>query len=106
MTWERFQKEYHYNSKLDFAIDTSRMDYPDGFFQQIEPLWKKAIADMSALEKGAIANPDEGRQVGHYWLRDAALAPDNETANDITSTLERIKDLAARVHSGDLSGSA
>ncbi len=30
---------------------------------------------MVALEAGAIANPDEGRQVGHYWLRAPDLAP-------------------------------
>ena len=31
---------------------------------------------MDALEKGAIANPDEDRMVGHYWLRAAPhMAP-------------------------------
>jgi glucose-6-phosphate isomerase len=29
---------------------------------------------MAALEAGALANPDEGRQVGHYWLRDPSIA--------------------------------
>jgi len=28
-----------------------------------------AIEAMRALEAGAVANPSEGRQVGHYWLR-------------------------------------
>ena len=35
---------------------------------------------MDALEKGAIANPDENRMVGHYWLRDPELAPTPEIA--------------------------
>jgi len=30
---------------------------------------------MEALEGGAIANPDEGRMVGHYWLRAPERAP-------------------------------
>ena len=43
--------------------------------------WPKpalALADLAALEAGAIANPDEGRMVGHYWLRNPALAPTPE----------------------------
>lgn len=35
-----------------------------------------ALDAMSALEAGAIANPDEGRQVGHYWLRLGEDAPE------------------------------
>ena len=31
-----------------------------------------ALAAMEALEAGAVANPSEGRQVGHYWLRSRA----------------------------------
>ena len=34
-----------------------------------------AHARMVILEAGALANPDEGRQVGHYWLRAPDLAP-------------------------------
>ena len=29
--------------------------------------WARAFAEMTELEAGAIANPDEGRQVGHYY---------------------------------------
>ena len=39
----------------------------------MEPRMQKAFADMAALEAGAIANPDEKRMVGHYWLRNPAL---------------------------------
>ena len=34
-----------------------------------------ALEQMKALEGGAISNPDENRMVGHYWLRNAELAP-------------------------------
>ena len=39
------------------------------------PAMKAALEAMEALEAGAIANPDEGRQVGHYWLRSPSKAP-------------------------------
>ena len=28
-----------------------------------------ALQAMQELESGAIANPDENRMVGHYWLK-------------------------------------
>jgi len=34
-----------------------------------------ALDALAALEAGAVANPDEGRQVGHYWLRSPERAP-------------------------------
>lgn len=37
-----------------------------------------AMAAMAAIEAGAVANMDEGRQVGHYWLRAPELAPTAE----------------------------
>ena len=37
--------------------------------------WSDAVQAMLELEHGAIANPTEGRQVGHYWLRNPGLAP-------------------------------
>ena len=60
---------------------------------------------MVSLEKGAIANPDEGRMVGHYWLRAPELAPTKEISKEITDTLAAIKDFAGRVHSGAIVGS-
>jgi glucose-6-phosphate isomerase len=59
---------------------------------------------MAALEKGAIANPSEGRMVGHYWLRAPELAPTKAISDEITATLASIKDFAARVHSGAVAG--
>ena len=46
--------------------------FPDGFFEKMQPKVEKAFAAMRELEAGGIANPDEKRMVGHYWLRDAA----------------------------------
>jgi glucose-6-phosphate isomerase len=52
------------------------------------------------LEAGAIANPDENRMVGHYWLRNSALAPTPDLRHDIDETNKRIKAFAADVHAG------
>jgi len=80
------------------------MNVDDAFFDKMEPRMQKAFADMAALESGAIANPDENRMVGHYWLRNAALAPTPEIRNEIEETIFRIKDFAANIHAGEIHG--
>ena len=39
------------------------MTFEDGFFDTLKPAIEKAYTAMDALEKGAIANPDEDRMV-------------------------------------------
>jgi glucose-6-phosphate isomerase len=64
--------------------------------------WERAFKAMATLEAGDIANPDEGRQVGHYWLRAAEDAPTMGQARAIGETLDAIRDLASRVRRGEL----
>ena len=100
MNWNRFKSRYLPLPKLGFALDLSRLPYPDDFPASMEPRLQQAYAAMKALEGGAIANPDEKRMVGHYWLRAPELAPNKEISAAITGTLARIRDFAAQVHSG------
>ena len=98
--WQRFQQYLLRYEDLGFCLDISRMKFPDDFFARMRPLVEKAFAAMRELETGAIANPDEQRMVGHYWLRQSSLAPTAELRADIDETNKRIKDFAAAVHSG------
>ncbi|MBM3463637.1 MAG: glucose-6-phosphate isomerase [Armatimonadetes bacterium] len=98
--WERYKKYLIIDDALGFRLDVSRMDFTDAFMADMEPRIQKAFSAMDALEKGAIANPDENRMVGHYWLRNPDLAPDPDIANEIKTTLARIKEFARQVHSG------
>lgn len=102
--WERFQKYYTEFPAAGLAVDLSRMKVSDEFFASMEPDVKKASADMAALEKGAIANPDENRMVGHYWLRNPALAPTQEIRDEIEQTTKRVIEFATRVHTGQIRG--
>src|SRR5882724_9328469 len=106
MSWSRFKSHYYQNATLGVSLDISRLPFPDGYLESLEPKFKQAFADMDALEKGAIANPDEKRMVGHYWLRAPQLAPTEELRNEITSTLEAIRAFAAKVHKGEIGGPA
>jgi glucose-6-phosphate isomerase len=102
--WERFQKYHAEFPGIGLAVDLSRMNVDDEFFAKMEPRIQKALADMDKLEAGAIANPDEKRMVGHYWLRNPALAPTPEIRNEIGQTIARIKEFAAKIHSGQIHG--
>lgn len=102
--WERFQKYYTVFPPIDLAMDLSRMNVDDAFFKAMEPKMQKAFASMSDLEKGAIANPDENRMVGHYWLRSPELAPNAEIRHEIEAALVAIKKFVGKIHTGEING--
>ena len=72
------------------------------FLERSAPALARAFDAMDALEAGAIANPDESRMVGHYWLRDAARAPTPELRREIEETASAVQAFAADVHAGRL----
>ncbi|HZA37886.1 MAG TPA: hypothetical protein VE486_01975, partial [Candidatus Baltobacteraceae bacterium] len=100
--WQRFQQYFLYYRDLDFSLDISRMKFPDDFFEKMQPKIENAFAAMRELEAGAIANPTEKRMVGHYWLRNPALAPNAEIRAEIEATIKDIKSFAADVHAGKI----
>jgi glucose-6-phosphate isomerase len=100
--WQRFQRHFLHYDNLGFSIDISRMKFPDDFFERMQPKIDKAFVAMRELEAGGIANPDEHRMVGHYWLRKPSLAPNAELRAEIKNTNARIKQFAADLHSGKI----
>lgn len=63
---------------------------------------QRALVAMQELEKGAIANPDEGRMVGHYWLRNASLAPNSSLRSQIEKTLDSVCKFANKIISAEI----
>lgn len=102
--WDRFQKYYFEFPSINLAVDLSRVLLPEDFFDRIEPAFQQAFKAMAELEKGAIANPDENRMVGHYWLRNPELAPTKEIADAIRQMQADVKAFASQVHGGAVSG--
>ncbi|BAY61371.1 phosphoglucose isomerase [Calothrix brevissima NIES-22] len=98
--WQRYQNWLYFHEGLGLYLDVSRMRFDDTFVDSLQPKFEKAFADMVALEKGAIANPDENRMVGHYWLRNPDLAPTPELTQEIAQTLEQIEAFAEKIQTG------
>ena len=100
--WQRYQDWLYYNEDLEFYLDISRISFDDALIKELEPKFTKAFQDIEALEGGAIANPDENRMVGHYWLRDPDLAPTPELKQDIIDTNNSVVDFQHKIHSGEI----
>ncbi|MBQ9395855.1 MAG: glucose-6-phosphate isomerase [Proteobacteria bacterium] len=98
--WQRYQKYLCVCPDIELSLDISRMRFDDGFIDAMSAKMAKALDDMKALESGVIANPDEKRMVGHYWLRAPELAPTPELRAEIEQTKADIKTFAADVHEG------
>jgi len=98
--WQRYQDWLYYHEGLSLYLDVSRMQFDDRFVETMMPKFEQAFVQMKDLEAGAIANPDEQRMVGHYWLRNPDLAPSEDLKKDIIETINEIETFARDVHSG------
>lgn len=96
--YARYRKNLCKASGLNMTLDISRMPFGKDFFKAMEPAIQAAYAAMDTLEGGAIANPDEDRMVGHYWLRAPGLAPEPELTQAIHDTIEDVKAFADAIH--------
>ncbi|OIO60185.1 MAG: glucose-6-phosphate isomerase [Verrucomicrobia bacterium CG1_02_43_26] len=104
MDWKRFKEYYCEVPAVGFSIDVSRINFKDTYLKEMEVEMQKAYKSMEALERGGIANPDEQRMVGHYWLRDSELAPTADIMLAIDENLDKISSFAAEVHAGKIIG--
>ncbi|NLI91213.1 MAG: glucose-6-phosphate isomerase [Peptococcaceae bacterium] len=102
--WQRF-KEYLYNhEELGLQLDISKINFSQADFNNVDRRMQTVFSKMMELEGGAIANPDENRMVGHYWLRSPELAPRSEITEGIRMTLHAIKEFATKIHQGLILG--
>src|SRR4051794_9930736 len=98
--WQRHQRYLCRVPDLGLALDISRIRFDDAFLDRMTPSLQQAFESMDALERGSIANPDEKRMVGHYWLRAPDLAPSREIAAEIRKTVDDVKVFARNIHGG------
>lgn len=100
--WQRYQDWLYYHPGLGIYLDVSRMRFDDVFVARLTPKFEHAFQAMAELEAGAIANPDENRMVGHYWLRSPELAPSPNLTQEIIANLEHIEAFAHKIHRGEI----
>jgi len=98
--WDRYKSWLYDDPGSGVRLDVSRMDLAPDHDRRMASAFAAAFASMAALENGAIANLDEQRMVGHYWLRAPELAPTAAITGAIRETLTRILAFADSVHQG------
>lgn len=92
--WNRYVDWLYQDKELGLYLDISRIGFTDEFYEAMLPRFEQAFKHMEELEGGSIANPDEGRMVGHYWLRKPELAPTPFLQKLICDTLDRVQSFA------------
>ncbi len=100
--WRRYKDCLCDCPSLGLSLDISRMAFDQGYFERMEAAMARAYEAMNRLEGGEIANPDENRMVGHYWLRHPDLAPTDELIAQIQQTLVDLRSFAAGVHEHEI----
>ncbi|MEM7649443.1 MAG: glucose-6-phosphate isomerase [Cyanobacteria bacterium P01_A01_bin.70] len=99
--WQKYEAWLYYHEGLELYVDISRIGFDEAFVKTLKPKFDQAFTDMVALEQGAIANPDENRMVGHYWLRDPDLAPEG-LGQEVTTVLDDIEEFVKKVYAGTI----
>ena len=103
--WKRYCDLLFTDDSLGFWLDISRMDVERIDFVNFKDTYSKAFDSLSSLENGSIANIDEGRQVGHYWLRDSKIAPSQEISDSIDNEINEISKFGSSVLNGEITNS-
>ena len=99
---EEFKDTLFYAPETGLMMDWSGMGLDPAYLSSMEEKSAAALAGMRELEGGAIANPDEDRMVGHYWLRAPELAPTPALRQEIEDCVARVKAFARDIHEGKL----
>ncbi len=98
--WSKFCELLYFHEELGFWLDVSKMDIKTNDLTSFDIQYQKALLSLENLEKGCVANKDEGRQVGHYWLRNPEIAPSDNIKKLILSETERINKFSSDILSG------
>lgn len=100
---QRLSQCFFSDTTSGFSIDWSAggldLTVPDS----TATLVPAALKELKELEAGAVANQDEQRMVGHFWLRDSGRAPSSEITADIDETKTAVLNFVSAVHSGKIS---
>lgn len=96
---DRSQSHYleQTSTEGELSLDLRLMQLADDALSAGASALGAALEAMAALEAGAVANPEEGRQVGHYWLRAPELAPSRAQTEAIEAARAQVADVAARL---------
>ncbi len=94
--WEKFLKFQINTEEIDFnfssIIDSSVIESNTAKIQN-------ALKQAQEIEAGKKVNTDEDRMVGHYWLRNSSLAPNDKIKKEIENEIHKIENFCKNINS-------
>jgi glucose-6-phosphate isomerase len=96
------QQGYKFFPTIGFGFDFSNIALRDD--DEMKAKFDRAFQAMVEIEKGAIANTDEKRMVGHYWLRTPEISPTAEIRSAIEKSVADIEEFSEKIHNGKIVG--
>jgi glucose-6-phosphate isomerase len=100
---DHLDKNFIQLDEPSLSLDLSKMSLSEGWIEPLLPALSQALEAMKELEAGSIANADEKRMVGHYWLRNSKLAPTNEISTQIENSITQVEQFAEKILTGEIS---
>jgi len=100
---DRFARHLRFRSVLEdpfVELDLGLAGLIEADVEALQAPLGAALSAMQRLEQGSLANKDEQRMVGHFWLRAPGLSPSTDIEQEIVRTLAGIEQFAADVHAG------
>jgi glucose-6-phosphate isomerase len=102
--WDRYREYRYYAPGVGLSLDVSRVRLAADYLAGASVPIRAAIDALAAVDRGAVANQDENRMVGHYWLRAPELAPSPELRAMIEDGVASVRAFAEQVHRGAVTG--
>ncbi len=101
-TWEKYCNYLWFDKKIKIWLDISKINFTSNQILSLEKKFKKVFSSIEKLEAGAISNIDEERQVGHYWLRNPCIAPNNLIKDEINNDIKDLSEFGENILSGKI----
>ena len=102
-TWKKYCNYLWFDKKINIWLDISKINFTSNQISSLEKKFINVFSSIKKLEAGAISNIDEERQVGHYWLRNPSVAPNNLIKDLILNDIKDISEFGENILSGKIS---
>jgi glucose-6-phosphate isomerase len=103
--WSKVKEYFYFDRVSGFGLDVSGMKFSDDFIEILQPKLASAYREMKELEAGGLINKDENRMVGHYWLRNPMICPQESVKKEIVTEIEKIKTFCSKIVRGEIRSS-
>ena len=100
--WNKFCNYLWFDEQINIWLDISKINFNRDQISTLEERFINVFSSINELENGAIANIDERRQVGHYWLRNPSIAPNNLIKDQISNDIKEISEFGENILGGKI----